>query len=247
MRLRRPVVLAPLVVLTALSGCGLLGDAAPGALAEGSPPPIAPVPRPTVPPPTVPPPTVPPPPGPVEVAAASLADRSGAVSFSGSVRAVRTPVRIGPPPLPAPFAQDCALPDDGSVRSLAVEVTFTDTSTAAMSGLAADVTLTAADGGPPRAGTAVVVGSSSPGTRWCQDGTTSPVTDGFAVGSGVGSVTTVAVWVVARGAAPTADLVLRISGLRNEAGSNATGPWDEVHVSAGACADDPAALCVPLG
>ncbi len=71
--------------------------------------------------------------------------------------------------------------------------------------------------------------------------------DGFGVGGGVGSVTTVDVWVVARDAAPTADLVVRVSGLRNEAGSNATGPWDEVTVTGGRCADDPTALCVPLG
>jgi hypothetical protein len=67
------------------------------------------------------------------------------------------------------------------------------------------------------------------------------------VGSGVGSVTTVPVWMVARDAAPASDLVLRVSDLRNEAGSNATGAWDEVSVTAGGCADDPAAPCVPLG
>ncbi|MGY1673360.1 hypothetical protein [Geodermatophilus sp. SYSU D00710] len=239
MRPRRSAVLPALALLGVLSGCGLLtdlGDPPAGAPRfEGSPPPIAPVPLPA------------PAPVPVPVASATLADSSGGAAYSGRVEVVRTPVAVGLPPLPGSFAEDCGLPDDGSVRSLAVELTFTDTSTAGMSGLAADVALTAADGGAPRAGTAAFVGSAAPGTRWCQDGTTSPVTDGVGVGSGVGSVTTVSVWVVARAAAPTADLVLRISGLRNEAGSNATGPWDEVRVGAGGCADDPAALCVPLG
>lgn len=227
--------LASLVLVGALSGCALLTDlSAPEDRipVEGSPPPIAPVPL---------------PPAPEPVAGATLADRYGGAAYAGRVEVLRTPVGVGVPPLPGSFAADCALPDDGSVRFLAVELTFTDTSTAGMAGLAADVALTAADGGPPRAGTAVFVGSGAAGTRWCQDGTTSPVTDGFGVGSGVGSVTTVDVWVVARDRAPTADLVLRVSGLRNEAGPNATGPWDEVRVTAGGCADDPAALCVPLG
>ncbi len=222
----------------ALSGCALLGDLddrddrADGILVEGSPPPIAPVPL---------------PPAPEPVAGAALADRHDGTAYQGLLEAFRTPVGVGVPPLPGSFARDCALPDDGSVRFLAVELMFTDTSTAGMAGLAAEVALTAADGGPPREGTAVYVGSASAGTRWCQDGTTSPVTDGFGVGSGAGSVTTVDVWVVARDRVPTSDLVLRVSGLRNEAGSNATGPWDEVRVTAGGCADDPAALCVPLG
>jgi hypothetical protein len=55
------------------------------------------------------------------------------------------------------------------------------------------------------------------------------------------------VWVVARDRAPTADLVLRVSGLRDEAGSDASGPWDEVIVTGGGCADEPSALRVPLG
>jgi hypothetical protein len=38
-----------------------------------------------------------------------------------------------------------------------------------------------------------------------------------------------------------------VSGLRNEAGSNATGPWDRVTADRGGCPDDPAALCAPLG
>ena len=224
--------LASLVLMGSLSGCALLTDLSgpeDGIPVEGSPPPIAPVPL---------------PPAPEPVAGATLADGAG---HGGRVEVFRTPVGVGVPPLPGSFAADCALPDDGSVRFLAVELTFTDTSSAGMAGLAADVALTAADGGPPRAGTAVFVGSAAAGTRWCQDGTTSPVTDGFGVGSGVGSVTTVDVWVVARNRAPTADLVLRVSGLRDEAGANATGPWDEVRVTAGGCADDPAALCVPLG
>jgi hypothetical protein len=235
----RAAALAALVLAGGLSGCALLADLdgdrddrADEVPLEGAPPPIAPVPL---------------PPAPEAVASAALADRHDGTAYRGSLEAFRTPVGVGVPPLPGSFAGDCALPDDGSVRFLAVELTFTDTSTAGMSGLAADVALTAADGGPPREGTAVFVGSASAGTRWCQDGATSPVTDGFGVGGGVGSVTTVDVWVVARERAPTADLVLRVSGLRNEAGPNATGPWDEVTVSAGACADDPAALCVPLG
>ncbi len=243
MRPRRPAlvraascrVLLCAALVGVLPGCAWLVDAddpVTGPRFEGSPPPIAPV---------------TPPPLPVPVGSATLTDHVGGTAYSGRVEVVRTPVRVGVPPLPGSFAADCALPDDGSVRSLAVQVTFTDTSTAGMSGLAADVALTAADGGAPRAGTAVVVASGAPGTRWCQDGTTSPATDGFGVGSGVGSVTTVDVWVVARDAAPTTDLVLRISGLRNEAGSYATGPWDEVAVTSGGCADDPAALCVPLG
>ncbi len=234
MRRRRPAVLAALVV-GALSGCGLLGDLGepvPELPVEGTPPPIAPVPL---------------PPDPVPVAGATLADRSGGTAYGGRVEVVRTPVGVGVPPLPDPFAADCALPDDGSVRFLLVEVAFTDTSTAGMAGLAADVALTRADGGAPRAGTAVFVGSRAPGTRWCQDGTTAPLTDGFGSGGGAGGVATAEVWVVARDRAPTADLVLRVSGLRNEAGSNATGPWDEVTVTGGGCADDPSALCVPLG
>jgi hypothetical protein len=238
-RPRRAAPLLALVLAGALSGCGFLTSLAdPGTRSadevpvEGTPPPIAPVPL---------------PPDPVPVAGAVLADRSAGTAHSGRVEVLRTPVGVGVPPLPGSFAADCALPDDGSVRFLAVEVTFADTSTAGMAGLAADVTLTAADGGAPRAGTAVFVGSRAPGTRWCQDGTTSPVADAFGVGSGVGSVTTVDVWVVARDAAPTADLVVRVSELRNEAGSNATGPWDEVTVTGGRCADDPTALCVPLG
>ncbi|MGY1696644.1 hypothetical protein ACI780_17225 [Geodermatophilus sp. SYSU D00814] len=234
MRPRRPAAVLCLALTGVLPGCAWLVDADdpaddPVAVPrfEGSPPPIAPV-------------------TPAPVAGATLADVSGGTAYSGTVGVVRTPVSVGLPPLPGPVAEDCDLPDDGSVRTLAVELTFTDTSTAGMAGLAADVALTAADGGPPRAGTAVLVGSSAPGTRWCQDGP-SPVTDGFGVGSGTGSVTTVTVWVVARDGAPTDDLVLRVSGLRNEAGSNATGPWDEVTVAAGGCADDPAALCVPLG
>ncbi|SNS34308.1 hypothetical protein SAMN04488107_2293 [Geodermatophilus saharensis] len=232
MRPRRPAAVLCLALAAALPGCAWPVDADdPVAVPrfEGSPPPIAPV-----------------TPAPVPVASATLADLSGGSAYSGTVTVVRTPVSVGLPPLAGPLADDCDLPDDGSVRTLAVELTFTDTSTAAMAGLAADVALTAADGGPPRAGTAVLVGSAAPGTRWCQDGP-SPVTDGFGVGSGTGSATTVTVWVVARAGAPTRDLVLRVSGLRNEAGSNATGPWDEVAVAAGGCADDPAALCVPLG
>ncbi len=227
--------LAAHVLAGALSGCALLtdlDDRVDEVPREGSPPPIAPVPL---------------PPAPEAVASAALADRHDGTAYGGLLEAFRTPVDVGVPPPPGSFARDCALPDDGSVRFLAVGLTFTDTSTAGMSGLAADVALTAAAGGPPPGGTAVFVGSASAGTRWCQDGTTSPVTDGFGVDSGVGSATTVDVWVVARERTPTADLALRISGLRNEAGSNATGAWDEVTVSAGACADDPAALCVPLG
>ncbi|MGY1734287.1 hypothetical protein ACI798_22510 [Geodermatophilus sp. SYSU D01045] len=152
---------------------------------------------------------------------------------------------VGLPPLPPPFPQDCALPDDGSVRTLAVDVQLTD-DTSAAAGLAATVELTAADGGAPRAGTAVFVGSS-PSARWCRDGDTTPTRDGFGLSAAAGNGASATVHVVARDAVPTSDLVLRISGLRNEAGSNATGPWDEVTVTAGACADDPVALCVPLG
>ena len=233
--LRRPAaVLLPCAVLLT-SGCALLtAVAAPEEerpVATSSPTPV---------------PYVPPPPAPLEVAAARLADSYGDLSFTGSVRVTRSPVSVGPPALPSPFAGDCALPDDGSVRTVVLEVTVDDTSRA-MAGLAATVELTAAAGGPPRAGTAVFVGSSSPATRWCQDGTTSPTRDGLGLGPGAGGSGSVDVFVVARDAAPTSDLVLRISGLRNEAGSNASGPWDSVTVTAGGCADDPAALCVPLG
>ncbi|MGY1773695.1 hypothetical protein [Blastococcus sp. SYSU D00813] len=57
--------------------------------------------------------------------------------------------------------------------------------------------------------------------------------------------TTVSMWVVARDGAPLDDVVLRVSGLRNEA--DAAGPWDVVDDAAAGCPDDPAALCVPLG
>ena len=220
MRGVRPRRVAPLLPLLAgaLSGRGFLTAAAdPDARPvehvpiDGTPPPLAPVPL---------------PPDPVPVAGAALADRSEGTAHSGRVEVVRTPVGVGVPPLPGSLAADCGLPDDGSACFLGVEATFGDTSTAGMAGLAADVTLTAADGSAPRAGTAAF---------------------GFAVGSGVGSVTTLDVWVVARNGVPTADMVVRVSGLRNEAGSNATGPWDEVTVTGGGCADDPSALCVPLG
>jgi hypothetical protein len=184
---------------------------------------------------------------PVEVARATLGNRSGGTAYSGTVSVTRSLATAGPPPLLPPFAEDCALPDDGSVRTVEVDVTFADTSSAGMAGLAADVALTAADGGPPRPGAALFVESSASDTRWCQDGSTFPTADRFAIGTGVGSVTTVTVHVVVRDALPTGDLVLRLTGLADEAGSNATGPWDAVTASAGACADDPAALCAPLG
>ncbi|MGY1652557.1 hypothetical protein [Geodermatophilus sp. SYSU D01119] len=234
MRLRRTTLLLPCVAL-ATSGCALLTAVA--APDEERPVAVS-APTPSL--------HVPPPPAPVGVGAARLADRSGDLAFTASVRVTRSPVSVGLPPLPGSSAVDCALPDDGSVRSLVVEVGFAN-ETFAMAGLAATVELTAADGGAPRAGTAVFVGSSAPGTRWCQDGTTAPTRDGFGLSAGAGGGASASVHVVARDAAPTSDLVLRISGLRNEAGSNATGPWDRVTVSAGACADDPAALCVPLG
>ncbi|GAB3325034.1 hypothetical protein GCM10027451_49680 [Geodermatophilus aquaeductus] len=226
-------------VLLATAGCGLLGEPGDTAVTDRPPAAVAPTPAVT--------PAAPPPPGPVEVARATLDDRYGGTAYSGTVSVTRSPATAGPPPLPPPFAEDCALPDDGSVRTVDVDVTFADTSRAGMAGLAADVALTAAGGGPPRAGAAVFVESSATGARWCQDGTTAPTTDRFAMGSGVGSVTTVTVHVVLRDALPTGDLVLRLTGLADEAGSNATGPWDAVTASAGACADDPAALCVPLG
>ncbi|MGY1728490.1 hypothetical protein ACI79J_16105 [Geodermatophilus sp. SYSU D01062] len=235
--LRRPaaVLSGAALALLATSGCSLLAAvAAPDEeqpVAVSSPEPA---------------PSVPPPPAPVEVAAAELADSSGPLDFTGSVRVTRSAVAVGLPPLSPPFPQDCALPDDGSVRTLAVEVGFGN-DTFAEAGLAATVELTAADGGAPRAGTAVFVASSSPSARWCQDGDTAPTRDGFGLAAGAGYGAAATVHVVARDAAPTSDLVLRISGLRNEAGSNATGPWDEVTVTAGACADDPVALCVPLG
>jgi hypothetical protein len=225
-------------VLLATAGCGLFGDADDTAVTDQPPAAVAPAPAVT--------PTAPPPSGPVEVARATLGDRYGGTDYSGTVSVTRSPATAGPPPLPPPFAEDCALPGDGSVRTVDVDVTFADTSTAGMAGLAAEVALTAA-GGPPRAGAAVFVESSATGTRWCRDGTTAPPADRFAIGTGVGSVTTVTVHVVVRDALPTGDLVLRVAGLANEAGSNATGPWDAVTASSGACADDPAALCVPLG
>lgn len=55
------------------------------------------------------------------------------------------------------------------------------------------------------------------------------------------------VYVVAPAAVPVADPVLRVPGLRNEAGSNGSGPWDRLTVGAGECPDDPAALCAPPG
>ncbi|MGY1831983.1 hypothetical protein ACI8AA_16365 [Geodermatophilus sp. SYSU D01180] len=234
--LRRPAAVlsgAALAVL-ATSGCSLLAAAA---APEEEQPVAVSSPEPG--------PSVPPPPVPVEVAAAELADSSGPLDFTGSVRVTRSAVAVGLPPLPPPFPHDCALPDDGSLRTLAVVVEFAN-DTYAEAGLAATVELTAADGGAPRAGTAVFV-ASSPSARWCRDGDTAPTRDGFGLAAGAGSGASATVHVVARAAAPTGDLVLRISALRNEAGSNATGPWDEVTVTAGACADDPAALCVPLG
>jgi len=234
-RLRSLAVPTCAAVLLGTAGCGVLTD-----LATEDEPPAAE----TAPPPTA---TVPPPPAEVEVARAALADSYDGTAYAGTVTATRSPVVAGLPPLPPPFPADCALPDDGTVRTVTVEVTFADTSRAGMSGLSAGVEVVAAGGGPPPAGAAVFVASSAPGTRWCQDGTTSPTTDGFAVGSGVGSVTTVPVHVVVRGGLSAGDLVLQVTGLRNEAGSNATGPWDAVTATAGACPDDPVALCVPLG
>ncbi|SDN68410.1 hypothetical protein [Geodermatophilus sp. DSM 45219] len=228
---RRPVVLSSAAtVVLATSGCAFLTD-----LAEPDPPAAASTPVPTGLPRL--------PPEPVEVAAAALADRHDGLDSTGTVRVAVSPVD-GLPPLPGSFAADGALADDGSVRTTAVEVAFADTTGTAMAALAATVALTSADGGEPAPDAAVFVESSAPDTRWCQDGTTTPTVDGFWT-SGVDVPVTA--YVVAPAGVPAADLVLRVSGLRNEAGSNAEGPWDRVTVWSGGCADDPAALCAPLG
>ncbi len=233
------------VVLTCaaalLSGCGWLAEPAdpePVTAVQATPSTAA-----------APPPLPAEPVEPVEVAAARLADGERGLAFTGTVRATRSAVVAGLPPLPGPVADDCGLPGDGSVRTVTVDVTFANTSPgkgAPMAGLAATATLTGADGGPPGAGTAVLVESSAPGARRCQEGD-APASDGFAAYASAGDEMTVAVHVVTRDAAPATDLVLRLSGLRNEAGSNATGPWDEVTAGLGGCPDDPAVLCVPLG
>jgi len=173
------------------------------------------------------------------VATAALSDRNDLLQSSGIVRVAVAPVD-GVPPLPGSIATDCEPPDDGSVRTTAVDVTFAHTTHMAQVALAASVTLTAADVGAPAAGSAVVVESSAPGTRCCRDGSTTPTVDGF---STCGFELPITTYVVA----PAADLVLRVTGLRNEAGSNASGPWDRVTVWAGACPDAPAALCAPPG
>ncbi|MGY2004741.1 hypothetical protein [Blastococcus sp. SYSU DS1024] len=237
------VALTCVAALLAPSGCGFLTDPAPpdaAAPVTGTPPPAA-APSPS-----------PPPIEPKEFAAAGLSDQDRGLSFSGSVRVTRSPVAVGLPPLPGPVAADCALPDDGSVRTLTVSVTFANTSGggtvhAPLAGLAATATVATVDGGPPRPGTTVLVESSAPDARWCQEGSTAPTSDGFGAWAPAGGEMTVEVHVVVRDAAPLSGLVLRLAGLRNEAGGNATGPWDRVTASLGGCADDPAALCVPLG
>ena len=231
---RRPVVLSSVAaVVLATSGCAFPTD-----LADPDPPPAHVAPSPVPAPRSAP--------EPVEVAVAALADRDGALSFAGSVRVARHPVD-GLPPLGGSFAEDCALRDDGSVRTTAVDVTFTNATSMAYAGLAATVTLTAVDGGAPAAGSAVFVESSAPDTRWCQGDTTTPTVDGFGIGASSGDGRTVTAYVVAPAGVPAGGLVLRLSGLRNEAGSNASGPWDRVTASVGGCADDPTALCLPLG
>ena len=86
------------------------------------------------------------------------------------------------------------------------------------------------------------VESSAPETRWCREGTTTPTVDRFSTS---GFDVTVTAYVVAPAEVPAADLVLRVSDLRNA--GNAEGPWDRVGVGLGACPGDPAALCAPLG
>ncbi|WP_448608213.1 hypothetical protein [Geodermatophilus sp. URMC 60] len=234
MTIRRLTVVssAAALVLTT-SGCAFLAD-----LAEPDPPAAPSTPAAAALPPL--------PPEPVGVAAAALADRYAGLEFTGSVRVAVSPVD-GLPPLPRSFPTDCALADDGSVRATAVDVTFADTSDVAMAALGATVTLTAADGGPPAPGSAVFVESSAPGVRWCQDGTVTPTVDGFSTSAPGGTEATVTAYVVAPAQVPATDLLLRVSGLRNEAGSNAEGPWERVTVRSGGCPDDPTALCAPLG
>jgi hypothetical protein len=228
-RRRLAVLCSAAALVLTTSGCAFLTD-----LAEPEPPAAPSTPLPTALPPS--------PPEPVQVAAATLADRNDLLAFTGTVRVAVSPVD-GLPPLPGSFAADCALADDGSVRTTAVDVGFTNTTSMALAALAATVTLTAADGSPPAPGSAVFVESSAPGTRWCQDGTTTPTVDGFSTS---GFDVPVTAYVVAPAGVPAADLVLRVSGLRNEAGSNAEGPWDVVTATLGGCPDDPTALCAPL-
>lgn len=222
-----------LAVVCLTSGCGLLGDAA-----EAGTEPVPPAPSTTVPAPL-------PAPEPVEVARATLADRHDGTEYAGTLQVTRSEPVAGPPPMRGWFPEDCDLPVDGPARTTTVDVTFADTSRRGMATLVADVELRTAGGGALPAGAALFVESGAPGVRWCQDGTTSPTADRLGVGSGVGTVTTVSVYVVSRDGAPLTDVVLRISGLRN--GIDPAGPWDTVTAVSGNCPGDPAALCVPLG
>ena len=117
-------------------------------------------------------------------------------------------------------------------------MTFADTTGRAQASLAATVTLTAADGGG-LGGVRRVLGAGDPlvpgGHR---DADRRPLLhERLRV--------TVTAYVVAPAGVPAADLVLRVSDLRNAGG--AEGPWDRVTAACGDCADDPAALCAPLG
>ncbi|MGY1815751.1 hypothetical protein [Blastococcus sp. SYSU D00820] len=219
---RRAVLVASAAAVALLTaGCGwpVADDDA-----AGTPPPAA-----------APSPSTAPPAAPAVVLRAALSDAAEYPGYTGEVTVTVLSVEQGLPPLGPSFGGDCAVPADA--RYVPVEVVLRTTGSGAQAGLAATVAATAADGSE----VGVHVGSSAPGVRYCQDGTTRPAADRFSVlapaGGGEGRATAFVILPPAAPGSAVPVLDLSLTALVNHAPPDADGPWTVTRVDVGSACD----------
>jgi hypothetical protein len=223
-----------LVTVAALSGCGFLQEMAD--------PPVTP------PPPLVAPtPEATPPPASPVLTAQLLDDRTlPGGPFRGDLRVAAHPVAAGLPRLDSSFPADCGY-DAATARHLAVDLTFTNRSTAtAVVSAAISVT------GPGVDADAVglFVDSTDPDVRYCQDGDRTPSVDHLVLGANGPTVVSVEL-LVGAGAPDDAltGLTVALTDLRDPVagGSNQEGAWAVSRGPLTSCLDGPGGLCVSVG
>ena len=245
-RRRRLRVALLAIVLGTTSGCGFLNDLAnPDAQAVAAEPSPAPA-APTV--------AAPDADAPVVIAEGDLLLTGGGAL--GHLVVTQGPVRTGlVPPVPG-FSDGCPV-EGPSLQYVALDFTYTTTNDhhAPQPGLAAHVTVDRGPATPPDVGDVGIFADSNgdPGP-YCSDYPPLPTTDRFWNQMGAATVT---VYVVVDQAVTAAfpdgrgdvfpTLELQISELRwfRDPGSVRTLGVGQMSVGA-ACADDPAAICVPL-
>ena len=224
-----------LLTMSAVAGCGFLQEMA-DPPATPPPPLVAPTPTPT---------PTPPPASPV-LTAQLLDDRAlPGGPFRGDLRVAAHPVAAGLPRFDTDFPLDCGY--DATARHLAVDLTFTNRSTA-VAVVSADISVTGPGVDADVVG--LFVGSTDPSVRYCQDGDRTPAADHLVLGAN--GPTTVTAHLIAGAGAPDdalAGLTVALTDLRDPVagGSNEDGPWAVTRGPLSSCLEDPGGLCVSVG